>query len=75
MIITYCVDKYRVNRYQKAIIVLFIYLRLVHKNTPPNQNILFKANVTRRSRGEYNVSWGYITLYSLKAEVINCFSI
>ena len=38
-------------------------LRLVHKNTPPNQNIRFKANVIKISR----YIFGYLT-----AMITNC---
>ena len=38
-------------------------LRLVHKNTPPNQNIRFKANVIKIPRSIF----GYLT-----AMITNC---
>jgi hypothetical protein len=52
MIITSWVDKYRVNRYQKSnncFIKWQFRNELVHKNTPSNQNIWFKANLIRIS--------------------------
>ena len=62
------VAKYRVNRYQKSTIVLLNdllmlkELQLVHKNTPFNQNIRFKANVIRMSPNYIWVLDSYDTL-------------
>ena len=58
MIITSCVNKYRVNRYPKSTIALLNDLSSIIKNTPFNEHIKFKANVIRISRSIF----GFLTV-------------